>query len=101
MPQVVRVDDDTHIGHASPTPNPFHKTAYSSAGQYKVFAHGKLVVTNAGGFTVCGDPAVGGSSKVFINNKAVHRKGDATGGHGSWVANAAASGAPKVYADGD
>ena len=27
MPAVTRVGDK-HVGHASPTPNPFHQTAY-------------------------------------------------------------------------
>jgi len=27
MPEVTRLDDK-HVGHASPTPNPFHQTAY-------------------------------------------------------------------------
>ena len=30
MPAVTRVGLDSHVGHASPTPNPFHKTAYAS-----------------------------------------------------------------------
>lgn len=99
MPQVVRVNSDFHIGHASPTPNPFHKTPYSNANQAKVFAQGDLVVV-AGGSTSCGDPAEGKSEKVFAESIGVHRKGDATTGHGSWVGNAAETGAPKVWADG-
>ena len=39
MPAIVRKGLDTHIGHASPTPNPFHKTSYSS-GSSNVFANG-------------------------------------------------------------
>lgn len=104
MPQVVRKGSDSHIGHASPTPNPFHKTSYSASGQnpIKVYAMGDAVVLGAGqGGTSCGDPAMGMSSKVFVQGIGVHRKGDATGGHGSWVPNSAATGAPKVYADGD
>ena len=30
MPGVVRVGLDSHVGHASPTPNPFHRTSYAS-----------------------------------------------------------------------
>ena len=48
--------------------------------------------------TSCGDPATGGSGTVFVNNKPVHRKGDATGGHGSWVPNSSAEGSPDVFA---
>jgi len=33
-----------------------------------------------------------------VNNKPTHRKGDATGGHGSFVANASAEGSPDVFA---
>ena len=39
MPAVSRVGLDTHVGHASPTPNPFHQTAYA-AGSSNVFAGG-------------------------------------------------------------
>ena len=100
MPQVVRRNSDFHIGHASPTPNPFHKTPYTSTPQGKVYAQGDLVVV-AGGSTSCGDGAVGKSGKVFVAGIGVHRVGDATSGHGSWPANAADTGSPKVYADGD
>ena len=97
MPAVVRKGLDKHIGHASPTPNPFHSTAYSNAAQSKVFADGALVVV-AGGTTGCGDGASGKSSKVFAQGIGVHRVGDATTGHGSFVPNAAASGSRKVFA---
>ena len=30
MPGIVRVGTDKHVGHASPTPNPFHKTPYAT-----------------------------------------------------------------------
>ena len=70
MPGVVRVGSDSHVGHASPTPNPFHQTPYAT-----------------------------GSGDVFVNDIAVHRQGDATGGHGSWVPNAAATGSPDVIAN--
>ena len=99
MPEVCRNSSDSHIGHASPTPNPFHKTSYVSSRQTKVFAEGDRVIVE-GDKTGCGDPAVGKSSKVFANSIGVHRKGDATGGHGSWVPNAAATGSTKVIAGG-
>ena len=35
MPGVTRLGDG-HIGHASPTPNPFHKTSYAG-GSSNVF----------------------------------------------------------------
>lgn len=97
MPEVVRAGSDSHIGHASPTPNPKHKTAYVASLNSKVYAEGDLVIV-AGDKTGCGDPAVGRSTKVFVGTIGVHRKGDATGGHGSWVPNAAASGSSKVWA---
>ena len=37
-----------------------------------------------------------GSSSVKVNGISVHRKGDATIGHGSWV-NKSASGSPNVF----
>lgn len=99
MPKVVRVNVDSHIGHASPTPNPFHKTNYTNAAQGKVFAETHLVVVD-GGSTACGDGVQGKSSKVFAEGKGVHRIGDGTTGHGSWVPNAAATGSSKVIAGG-
>jgi hypothetical protein len=92
MPAVIRKGIDSHIGHFSTTPNPFHKTKYVVAGQGKVTAQGGLAVTT--------DDAVGGSSKVTAGGYAVHRTGDATSGHGSFVANAAAAGSDKVTAGG-
>ena len=97
MPKVVRVGSDSHVGHASPTPNPFHKTSYAS-GSDSVFANDDKVVRE-GDTTGCGDPAVGKSPDVYATDKLVHRLGDATGGHGSWVPNAAASGSPTVFAN--
>jgi len=99
MPAVIRKGIDSHIGHFSTTPNPFHKTKYVVAGQGKVTAQGGLAVTT-GGSTACGDDAVGGSSKVTAGGYAVHRTGDATSGHGSYVANAASAGSDKVTAGG-
>ena len=96
MAAVTRVELDKHIGHASPTPNPFHSTPYA-VGSNNVFVNSAKVV-RIGDTTGCGDPAVGGSSSVFANSIGVHRVDDATGGHGSWVANSSASGSGNVFA---
>ena len=98
MPGIVRKGKDSHVGHASPTPNPFHKTSYAS-GSGNVFVNNASAV-RVGDATGCGDPAVGGSPNVYVNNIRVHRRGDGTGGHGSWVGNAAASGSGDVFANG-
>ena len=98
MPEVTRVGTDSHVGHASPTPNTFHQTAYSS-GSPDVFTNGAKTV-RIDDTTSCGDPATGGSATVKVNGKGVHRKGDATGGHGSWVPNSSASGSANVIAGG-
>jgi len=98
MPEVTRVGTDTHVGHASPTPNPFHQTAYA-AGSPDVFTNGAKTV-RIGDSTSCGDPATGGSATVKVNGIGVHRKGDATGGHGSFVPNSSASGSANVIAGG-
>ena len=45
-------------------------------------------------------PNCGNQFDVFVNGLGVHRKGDATGGHGSWVANSSASGSGNVFANG-
>lgn len=100
MPAAARKGIDTHIGHASTTFNPFHKTPYTSAGQTSVFGQGGFLVVAPGGRTACGDGAVTGSSLVHINGKPVHRVGDATSGHGSWVPNACASGALYIQVGG-
>jgi uncharacterized Zn-binding protein involved in type VI secretion len=97
MPAVVRKDLDTHEGHASPSPGPYHQTSYN-VGSPDVFTNNKPTV-RIGDTTVCGDPASQGSPTVFANNIAVHRLGDATGGHGSWVPNAAATGSNNVFAN--
>lgn len=97
MPEVVRVNADAHVGHASPSPNPFHQTSYAT-GSENVFTNNEKTV-RIGDTTICGDPAVAGSANVFVNNIPIHRKGDATGGHGSWVPNAAATGSPNVFAN--
>ena len=96
MPACVRSGLDTHVGHASPTPNPFHKTAYTG-GSPNVSINSKpsIRVTDK---TSCGDPATEGSLTVKVNGLAIHRVGDATGGHGSWVPNAASTGSSNVFA---
>ena len=43
MPGVVRVGLDSHVGHASPTPNPFHRTSYAS-GSPNVFTNSAKTV---------------------------------------------------------
>ena len=96
MPAITRVGLDNHIGHAGPSPNPFHSTPYSS-GSPDVFVNGAKAVRIGDG-TACGDPATGGSSTVFVNGIGVHRHGEGTGGHGSWVPNASASGSPDTFA---
>lgn len=98
MPGVVRVGKDTHVGHASGTPNPFHKTGYAN-GSPNVFTNGAKTV-RIGDTTACGDPATGGSPNVYVNGIKVHRNSDATGGHGSWPGNSAASGSTDVFANG-
>jgi uncharacterized Zn-binding protein involved in type VI secretion len=94
MPEVTRVGLDSHVGHLSPSPGAFHKTAYAT-GSPNVFCDGAAVV-RIGDTTSCGDPATAGSGTVSANGIPVHRKGDATGGHGSWVPNASASGSGTV-----
>lgn len=94
---IVRDTTDRHYGHASPTPNPFHKTPYKSTLQDKVFVEGRKAIVK-GDKTGCSDPAVGASSKVFIKGIGVHRRLDSTGGHESWPPNAAQTGSSKVLA---
>ena len=96
MPACVRSGLDKHVGHASPTPNPFHQTAYVG-GSPNVSINSAASI-RVGDATSCGDPAVAGSSTVRVNSIAIHRVGDATGGHGSWVANAASTGSSNVNA---
>jgi uncharacterized Zn-binding protein involved in type VI secretion len=50
--------------------------------------------------TACTDPAVQGSPDYIVNGLPVHRLGDGTGGHGSWVPNAASEGASDVITNG-
>ena len=93
MPGVVRTNLDSHQGHSG-NRLPFHRTHYSS-GSPNVFANKEQVVRQGDG-CMCGDPATGGSTKVFVNNKPAHRSGDATGGHGGWSPNSASSGSNNV-----
>ncbi len=97
MPEVVRANLDAHVGHESDSPNPFHQTSYNE-GSSDVFTNNEKTV-RIGDTTICGDGAAAGSATVFVNNIAVHRKTDATTGHGSWPANEAATGSPNVFAD--
>ena len=97
MAEVVRANVDTHEGHDSDSPAPFHKTAYKEPG-IKVFANGEQLIRE-GDTTDCGDPAVGNISTVFAGGKPLHLKNHATGGHGSFGANKAKTGSPDVYAD--
>jgi|TARA_B110000977_G_C11007235_1_gene466240 uncharacterized Zn-binding protein involved in type VI secretion len=85
-----------HIGHASPTPNPFHVTPYI-ASQVLVTAGGAPVIRLGDG-TACGDMVVGCLPLVTIVGQPVHRLGDATSGHQSWPPNASAGGHPLVNA---
>ena len=97
MPGAVRAETDTHVGHDSPTPSPFHKTAYV-AGQTTVYVNGKPVIRKDDK-TDCGDPAVGSASKTYAEGKLIHRKDDATGGHGSFVANKAETASGDVFVE--
>ena len=96
MPACVRSGLDVHVGHASPTPNPFHQTAYTG-GSPNVSINSAASI-RVGDSTSCGDPATAGSSTVRVNSIAIHRVDDATGGHGSFVPNAAATGSSNVNA---
>ena len=97
MPGIVR-KGDMHVGHASPTPNPFHVGSYNG-GSANVFVNGEPCQRIGDGIS-CGDAAASGSGDVKANGIGVHRIGDGTGGHGSWVPNSAASGSGNVFANG-
>ena len=99
MPGIVRVDQDKHAGHASPSPGAFHQTAYAT-GSSDTFCNSTAIV-KIGDTTYCGDPASGGSGNVFINGIGVHRNGDGTDGHASWVPNSASSGSGNTFANGE
>ena len=96
MPACVRSGLAVHVGHASPTPNPFPQTPYTGASPNVSINSAASI--RVGDTTSCGDPAVAGSSTVRVNSIAIRRVGDATGGHGSWVANAASTGSSNVNA---
>ena len=98
MPGIVRVGKDSHIGHASGSPNAFHRTSYAT-GSPNVFTNAAKSV-RIGDTTACTDVAVAGSGNVYVNNIPVHRLADATVGHGSWVPNAAATSSGNVFANG-
>jgi uncharacterized Zn-binding protein involved in type VI secretion len=95
MPSISRVELDKHIGHACII-EPYHQTPYKT-GSENVFINGAAVV-RIGDECACSDVAVEGSTSVFVNGIGVHRKEDATSGHGCWVANKSASGSPNVFA---
>tara|TARA_B110000093_G_C12867339_1_gene366112 strand:- start:46 stop:1053 length:1008 start_codon:yes stop_codon:yes gene_type:complete len=97
MPEVVRANVDVHEGHESPSPGPFHQTSYTG-GSPDVFTNDEATI-RIGDATICGDEAAAGSATVFINEIAVHRRLDATTGHGSWVENAAKTGSTTVWAN--
>ena len=99
MPGIVRVGKDSHVGHGSSTPNPFHRTSYAT-GSPDVYVNDAKAV-RIGDTTACTDVATEGSPTVFVNNIPVHRLHDATIGHGSWVPNAAATSSGNVFANGD
>jgi len=95
MPGICRVGLDRHIGHAC-VKMPYHQTPYKT-GSANVFINGANAV-RIGDICACTDPAIEGSQKVFVNGIGVHRKEDATGGHGCWVPNKAATGSTNVFA---
>jgi len=99
MPGIVRTNLDNHVGHASPSPAPFHQTKYAT-GSPTTYIDNERVVRR-GDTTYCGDPAQGHSPTVFCDGIPVHRLADATSGHGSWVPNAAGSASTVVFADGE
>ena len=68
MPGIVRVGD-AHAGHASPTPNPTHKTSYA-AGSGNVFVNGQAAV-RVDDATSCGDKAAAGSDFVEMKNREI------------------------------
>ena len=63
MPACVRSGLDKHVGHASPTPNPFHQTAYAG-GSPNVNINSAASI-RVGDSTSCGDPATAGSSNTY------------------------------------
>ena len=97
MPGIVRNGDTSH-GHASPTPNPFHVGTYTN-GSSNVFINGKACI-RIGDALSCTDKAETGSSDIKVNGIGVHRRKDATSGHGSWRPSAAAVASDNVIANG-
>lgn len=97
MPGAVRAETDQHVGHDSPTPSPFHQTNYK-AGQTTVYVNDKPVIRKDDK-TDCGDPAVGSAASVYAEGKLIHRLNDATGGHGSFVANKAKTASSDVIVE--
>ena len=97
MTGIVR-NGDISMGHASPTPNPFHLGNYNS-GSDDVFVNGKKAI-RIGDTLSCTDKAKAGSTDVFINGIGVHRIDDATSGHGSWRPSIAQTGSEDVIVNG-
>lgn len=95
MSQPIVRENDEHIGHGTPVAN-FHKTQYVSTVNGSVFANSRKVIV-VGDNTTCGDPAVVGSSSVFIDGHPIHRVADGTGGHGPWIPNQADVNDCNVY----
>ena len=53
MPGIVRSNVDEHVGHASPTPSPFHKTKYDSGSPDVITNNEQTIrVTDTTGTTV-------------------------------------------------
>ena len=103
MPAIVR-QGDVHVGHASPTPSPFHQTPYPG-GSSNVFVNG-IGVSRQGdnntGHLLPGSPCPGhsapiatGSTSVFVNGKGCGRVGDGISGCTS-----VAEGSEDVFAGG-
>ena len=98
MPGVARRFIDSHIGHPSFTPNPFHRTNYAT-GSNNVFVN-KLGVVRVGDITYCTDGALARNHGVYVNRRLVHRRGDPTSGHRSWIPNACATASRNVFIGG-
>ena len=57
MPAVSRVGLDQHVGHASPTPNPFHQTPYATGSSNDTIMRFQIGGTSAGNYIYFGDSA--------------------------------------------
>ena len=66
MPGVARRFIDSHIGHPSFTPNPFHRTNYAT-GSNNVFVN-KLGVVRVGDITYCTDGALARNHGVYFSS---------------------------------